>query len=97
MHTIIKSTPKNTPLAAMLKTVLKCIDGEDCHRMDGEDCLQMDGEDCLQMDGEGILGMDGEGGQARALCHRDGTPVPRLSLHSPTILSQEILPEYCHS
>lgn len=78
MHTIIKSTPKNTPLAAMLKTVLKCIDGEDC--------LQMDGEDCLQMDGEGVLGMDGEGGQARAVCHRDGTPVPRLSLHSPTIL-----------
>ena len=48
------------------------------------------------MDGEGILGMDGEGGQARALCHRDGTPVPRLSLHSPTILSQEILPQSCH-
>ena len=49
----------------------------------------MDGKKSLCMGGKGDLGMDGEGGQAWALCHRDGTPVPRSSPPSPTSLSQE--------
>ena len=35
--------------------------------------------------------MDGESGQAEALCHRDGTPVPRLSLrcHKKRIVNRQ--------